>query len=48
VLPTLSAEHRCVALDLPGFGRSGGDLSVQQASVPALARVVEAAADALG
>ena len=48
VLPRLGAEHRCVALDLPAFGRSGGELSVQQATVPALARVVEAAADALG
>lgn len=48
MLPTLGARHRCVALDLPGFGRSGSELSVQRATVPALGKVVEAVADALG
>lgn len=48
ILPMLGASHRCVALDLPGFGRSSGELTVEQATVPALAGVVEAAADALG
>jgi len=48
VLPLLAGELRCLALDFPGFGRSEGELEVEQASVPALAKVVEAAADALG
>lgn len=48
VLPTLGAELRCLALDFPGFGRSDGELGVEQASVPALARTALEAADALG
>jgi pimeloyl-ACP methyl ester carboxylesterase len=48
VLPVLGTELRCVALDLPGFGCSGGELGVAEATVPALAQVVLAAADALG
>lgn len=48
VLPDLGETARCFALDLPGFGRSGGELSVDQARVPALAETVLAAADALG
>ncbi|WP_411374070.1 alpha/beta fold hydrolase [Arthrobacter sp. MPF02] len=48
VLPLLAGELRCLALDFPGFGCSEGELEVEEASVPALAKVVEAAADALG
>jgi len=48
VLPILGARYRCVALDLPGFGRSGGEVDIEQATVPALAGVVARAADALG
>jgi len=48
VLPALGARHRCVALDLPGFGRSAGELDVEQATVPALAGVVARTADTLG
>lgn len=48
VLPLLAGELRCLALDFPGFGCSEGELDVEEASVPALAKVVEAAADALG
>ena len=48
VLPALAAQSRCYALDFPGFGRSGGELDVQQATVPALAQTVLQAADALG
>lgn len=48
VLPALGEVARCFALDLPGFGASGGELEVEQASVPALARTVLQAADALG
>jgi pimeloyl-ACP methyl ester carboxylesterase len=48
VLPVLGTELRCVALDFPGFGCSGGELGVAEATVPALAQVVLAAADALG
>lgn len=47
VLPALSGSLRCLALDFPGFGRSDGELSVEQASAPALARTVLAVADAL-
>ena len=48
VLPGLGTRHRCVALDLPGFGRSAGELDVEQATVPALAGVVARAAGVLG
>ncbi|TQJ33671.1 alpha/beta fold hydrolase [Arthrobacter sp. SLBN-122] len=48
VLPALAAQSRCYALDFPGFGRSGGELDVEQATVPALAQTVLQAADALG
>lgn len=48
VLPALGGVARCIALDLPGFGASGGELDVEHATVPALARTVLAAADALG
>lgn len=48
ILPELGDTARCIALDLPGFGASSGELTVDQATVPALARTVLAAADALG
>ncbi|WP_216699268.1 alpha/beta fold hydrolase [Arthrobacter sp. H14] len=48
ILPALGEQIRCIALDLPGFGRSEGELDVDQASVPALAQTVLDAADALG
>jgi pimeloyl-ACP methyl ester carboxylesterase len=48
VLPLLGTSLRCLALDFPGFCRSQGELSVEQASVPALARIALEAADALG
>ena len=48
VLAALGTQHRCAALDLPGFGRSDGELDVEQATVPALAAVVARAADVLG
>lgn len=48
VLPALGKVARCVALDLPGFGASSGELDVEHATVPALGRTVLAAADALG
>ena len=48
VLPALGEAARCLALDLPGFGASGGELDVEHATVPALADTVLAAADALG
>ena len=48
VLPVLGEQCRCYALDFPGFGQSGGELSVEQATIPALAQTVLQAADALG
>ncbi|MEX5262298.1 alpha/beta fold hydrolase [Kocuria sp. CPCC 205263] len=48
VLPALGRTTRCLALDLPGFGASGGELDVEHATVPALAHTALAAADALG
>lgn len=48
VLPALGTLRRSIALDLPGFGRSGGELDISEATVPALAETVLAAADALG
>ena len=48
VLPLLGEAAPCLALDLPGFGASGGELDVEHATVPALAQTVLAAADALG
>lgn len=47
VLPALGQEVHCIALDLPGFGRSEGELDVVDASVPALAQTVLQAASAL-
>ncbi|TQJ38156.1 pimeloyl-ACP methyl ester carboxylesterase [Arthrobacter sp. SLBN-112] len=48
VLPALATHSRCYAIDFPGFGRSGGELNVEQGTVPALAQTVLQAADALG
>lgn len=48
VLPILATARACVALDLPGFGRSEGELDVETAAVPELAAVVLEAADRLG
>ncbi|MEW1808314.1 alpha/beta hydrolase [Pseudarthrobacter sp. NPDC080039] len=48
VLPALGTARRCIALDLPGFGRSGGELDISDATVPSLAETVLATADALG
>lgn len=48
VLPMLAGELRCLALDFPGFGCSEGELDVEEATVPALAKMAEDAADALG
>ncbi|MDA2809585.1 alpha/beta hydrolase [Nocardiopsis sp. RSe5-2] len=42
------AGLRPLALDLPGLGRSGGELTLETASVPALAGRVAEAASALG
>ncbi len=47
VLPALGAQRHCIALDLPGFGRSDGEITLEQATIPALAGSVLAAADAL-
>ncbi|GAA4777110.1 alpha/beta fold hydrolase [Citricoccus nitrophenolicus] len=48
VLPELGQALRCIALDLPGFGASAGELTPEHAAVPALAQTVLDAADALG
>ncbi len=48
VLPALEAGRTVVALDFPGFGRSGGELDVASASVPALAALTGRVVDAFG
>lgn len=48
VLPALGTAARCIALDLPGFGASAGELTPEEATVPALAQTVVRAAEALG
>jgi len=49
VLPAIAAHGlRAVAVDLPGSGRSGGELTAETATVPALAAWVEELLDALG
>jgi pimeloyl-ACP methyl ester carboxylesterase len=48
VLPALGEVSQAVAVDLPGFGCSDGELDIQQATVPALADVAFSVADALG
>jgi pimeloyl-ACP methyl ester carboxylesterase len=48
VLSDLGRTARCIALDLPGFGSSAGELTSERATIPALAQTVLEAADALG
>jgi pimeloyl-ACP methyl ester carboxylesterase len=48
VLPALGVEREVFALDLPGFGRSGGQLTRERADVPSLARWVVRFAEAAG
>src|SRR6201996_9853522 len=43
-----AAGLRPVAVDFPGFGRSGGELTVAEASVPQLAAWVVRFLDAMG
>lgn len=43
-----AAGMRAIAVDLPGFGRSAGELTVADASIPALAAWVVRFAEALG
>jgi pimeloyl-ACP methyl ester carboxylesterase len=47
-LPAFGDSVQVAALDLPGCGRSGGELTIEQAQVPALAALALRAADALG
>ncbi len=47
VIPRLAQDHAVFALDYPGFGRSGGQLTVENAAVPRLAELILRAADAL-
>lgn len=48
VLPALNEVSECIALDLPGFGDSDGELTPDEATVPAMAATVLRAADVLG
>jgi pimeloyl-ACP methyl ester carboxylesterase len=48
IAPLASAGLRPVAVDLPGCGRSGGELTLSTATVPALTVWVERFLDALG
>jgi len=48
IAPLAAAGLRPVAVDLPGCGRSGGELTPEGATVPALAAWVERFLDALG
>jgi pimeloyl-ACP methyl ester carboxylesterase len=47
VIPRLAQDHAVFAFDYPGFGRSGGQLTVENATVPRLAELILRAADAL-
>jgi len=47
VIPRLAQGHAVFAFDYPGFGRSGGRLTVENATVPRLAELILRAADAL-
>lgn len=48
VVPQLAEDFWVVALDLPGFGLSEGEMDLEHATVPAMAQTVLRAADALG
>jgi pimeloyl-ACP methyl ester carboxylesterase len=48
IAPLAAAGLRAVAVDLPGCGRSGGELTLETATVPALTAWVERFLDALG
>ncbi|MGI9049334.1 MAG: alpha/beta fold hydrolase [Rubrobacteraceae bacterium] len=48
VMERIGQDNEVFALDFPGFGRSGGKLSREEAEVPALAGLALRAADALG
>src|SRR5215211_3521228 len=49
VIPTLATRGlRPVAVDLPGCGRSGGELTLERATVPELTAWVDRFLDALG
>lgn len=45
-IPRFAATHRCVAFDLPGFGRS--DMPVEPITISRYGRFVDALCDALG
>ncbi len=47
VIPRLALDHAVFAFDYPGFGRSGGWLTVENATVPRLAELILRAADVL-
>jgi pimeloyl-ACP methyl ester carboxylesterase len=47
ILDLAGEKCRCVAIDFPGFGRSKGELTPEQATIPALAQTVLDAADSL-
>ncbi len=47
VIPRLAQNHAVFAFDYPGFGRSGGQLAVENAKVPRLAELILRAADVL-
>ena len=48
VIERIGQDNEVFALDFPGFGRSGGKLSREEAEIPALAGLVLRAAEALG
>jgi pimeloyl-ACP methyl ester carboxylesterase len=48
VIPALAERREVFALDFPGFGRSGGTLTREEADVPSLAATVLRFADAAG
>lgn len=47
VIPRLAQDHAVFGFDYPGFGRSGGQLAVENANVPRLAELILRAADML-
>jgi len=44
-IPALTADHRVIAIDLPGFGAS--EMPVEQISMPGYARTIDAVCEAL-